>query len=91
MGEPPIEEAMLALDKELELGFDVVACIGASSNASFVADLLGKAHQRGIPTVEINPGESVGARPSHVRLPVSPAEGIASVFERVEMPQMLAN
>ena len=86
VGEPPIEHAMRTLERELATGFDVVACIGASSDASFVADLLGKTRERGIPTIEINPGMSVVAHESHVRLPVSPAIGVASVFEQVQMP-----
>jgi N-acetylmuramic acid 6-phosphate (MurNAc-6-P) etherase len=77
---------MQILERELATGFDVVACIGASSHAAFVADLLGKTRERGIPTVEINPGMSVVARDSHVRLPVSPAVGVASVFEQVQIP-----
>ncbi len=86
VGEPPIEEAMLALERELKRGFDVVACVGASSNASFVADLLGETQARGTPTIEINPGESVVAHAAHMRLPVTPAVGIASVFERMKTP-----
>jgi len=46
------------LHRELEKGFDVVFSIGTTSVFPYIAQPVLQAHQRGIPTVEINPGHT---------------------------------
>lgn len=46
------------LMEELDRGFDIVFSIGTSSLFPYIMDPVFKAEQKGIPTVEINPGET---------------------------------
>jgi NAD-dependent deacetylase len=46
------------LRRELDRGFDVVLSIGTSSLFPYIAEPVFAARERGIPTVEINPGET---------------------------------
>ena len=81
LGEPPLEEAMCAIERELEQGFDVVACIGTSGAAPLINDILHRAHARETKIVDINLGDSNISRAANIRLPVSPSIGVQRVLE----------
>jgi NAD-dependent deacetylase len=57
-GEMLPEEAIAQLSKVLEADPDLVVTIGTTSVFPYIAGPVWRASQRGIPTVEINPGES---------------------------------
>ena len=57
-GELLPEPALAELDRQIARGFDLVFSVGTSSLFPYVAWPVVEARQRGIPTVEINPGES---------------------------------
>ena len=54
LSDPAIEH----LQKELAQGFDIVFSVGTSSGFPYIITPLVEAKERGIPTVEINPGET---------------------------------
>lgn len=81
LGEPPIEEAMCAIERELEQGFDVVACVGTSGAAPLIEDILYQARERGTPIVDINYGESMLSRAANLRVPASPAVAIGRILD----------
>jgi NAD-dependent deacetylase len=52
------EDKVATLERELRRGFDVIFSVGTSSLFAYILEPLFVAHERGIPTVEINPGET---------------------------------
>lgn len=57
-GEALPQEALLRLDDALDAGFDLVFSIGTSSLFPYIVQPVVWARASGIPTVEINPGET---------------------------------
>jgi NAD-dependent deacetylase len=76
----------LALDRlydELEKGFDMVFSIGTSSVFPYIAQPVVWAAQAGIPTVEINPGQTVLSDIVRYRLPLGAAAAMTAVVNRM--------
>lgn len=60
-------EAVHRLYTELALGFDLVLSVGTTSVFPYIAEPVLRARRQGIPTVEINPGESAVSQAVGVR------------------------
>jgi NAD-dependent deacetylase len=69
-GEALPQAALIELDRELALGFDMVVVIGTTAVFPYIAAPVVLARRAGIPTLEINPGDSVVSDivENHVRL-----------------------
>jgi len=50
--------ALDALDREMQRGFDAVLSVGTTSAFPYIAGPVYEARRNGVPTIEINPGES---------------------------------
>ncbi len=68
----------------LEAGFDAVFSIGTSSAFQYIAQPVLWAARRGIPTVEINPGETVLSGIVDTRLPLGAAAAMTALIESLE-------
>lgn len=74
-------EAVEVMQRELERGFELVVSVGTSSLFPYIAGPVVDAAEQGVPTIEINPGQSVVSRvvDLHVRERAAAAfEGIAA-------------
>ncbi len=57
-GEALPPKAVLIYERELRLGFDLVFSVGTTSVFPYIAEPVRLARKEGVPTIEINPGES---------------------------------
>lgn len=78
-GELLPEPAVERLYQELEQGFDMVFSIGTTSVFPYIAGPVIEARRLGVPTVEINPGETEVSRLVDYKL----AAGAAASLERI--------
>ena len=62
--------------------FDLVMSIGTSSYFPYLVEPVIQAGRQGIPTVEINPGETVLSELVDVRLPLRAAESLEEIWKR---------
>lgn len=69
------------LRKELEAGFDVVFSIGTSSLFPYISEPVFRAQQLGIPTVEINPGESEVSDVVDIKLSARAAAALDRIWD----------
>ena len=76
--------ALDRLDRELAQGFDAVFTIGTTSVFPYIAGPVEAARRRGIPTVEINPGESEVSGLVDVRIRTGAREALAAIWETLE-------
>jgi NAD-dependent deacetylase len=79
-GEALPRAAISTLERELRAGFDAVFVIGTTAVFPYIAAPVVAANQAGIPTVEINPGDSSVSRWVDVRVRV----GARDALERLE-------
>ncbi len=82
-GEMLPEAALAHWYRELERGFDAVFSVGTSSVFPYIAGPVVEAAQLGIPTVEINPGETRVSRLVEVRVRRGAAETLAALMARL--------
>jgi len=73
--------ALERFEDELERGFDVVFSIGTSSLFAYVAQPVLLARRAGIPTVEINPGETDVSDIVDHRLAVPAAQALQAIWD----------
>lgn len=57
-GEALPDRALALYDREMQLGFDLVFSVGTTSLFPYIAAPVRQARREGVPTVEINPGDS---------------------------------
>jgi NAD-dependent deacetylase len=80
----------LPLDKvsrlyaELERGFDLVFSVGTTSVFPYIAEPVERAHQRGKPSIEINPGLTEVSHLVTIRLPLGAAEALDAIWKRYQ-------
>jgi NAD-dependent deacetylase len=79
---PPV--AVQRLVRALEEGFDLVFSVGTTSVFPYIAAPIAEALRRGVPTVEINPGESKVSHYVDHRLRLGAAEALAGLRRRLE-------
>lgn len=82
-GEMLPEEALERYLNALEEGFDLVFSIGTTSVFPYIAQPVIEAIQVGIPTVEINPGETRLSDHVAYQLPLGAAVALAALLERL--------
>lgn len=76
-----------ALDRlrcEMEQGFDIVFSIGTSSVFPYIQAPVIAARRLGIPTIEINPDETVLSALTDYRLPMRAAEAMDAIWKRFQ-------
>jgi NAD-dependent deacetylase len=78
------EEATRRLRRELETGFDAAISIGTSALFPYIQEPFVIARQRGIPTVEINPGETPLSHQVDYRLVMRAAEAMDIIWKRLQ-------
>ncbi len=71
--------ALAALQRELRVGFDLVLTIGTTSVFPYIAQPVIAAARGGVPTIEINPGESEVSELVDLRLRAGAAETLAAL------------
>lgn len=72
---------MARLEAELDRGFDVVFSVGTSSLFAYILEPLFVAQERGIPTVEINPGETDASSMVDHRIQLGAAAALGALAE----------
>jgi NAD-dependent deacetylase len=70
----------------LEAGTDLVFSVGTTSVFPYIAEPVIHALRRGVPTVEINPGESRVSRAVDIRLRMGAAAALGAIRQRLENP-----
>lgn len=79
---PPAKLA--ALWRELGRGFDLVVSVGTSSRFPYVAEPVLRARAAGVPTVEIDPGETEVSRLVDVKISARAAESLDALWARYQ-------
>lgn len=82
-GEMLPEAALSRYYRELEAGFDVVLSIGTTSVFPYIAGPVVAAVQAGIPSIEINPGETSVSRIVDVRIRAGAAAALAALAQGI--------
>lgn len=72
------------LYRELAAGFDVVFSVGTTSVFPYIAEPVLRASHVGVPTVEINPGESDVSNVVDVRLAMGAADALDAIWRRYQ-------
>ena len=85
-GELLPEAAIIRLYEELALGFDMVFSVGTTSTFPYIADPVIEARRAGIPTVEINPGETVVSDFVDFKLAAGAALCLTRLWEGLQQP-----
>ena len=76
--------AVERLEALLDAGVDLVFSVGTTSVFPYIAEPVLAARRAGVPTVEINPGDSEVSRVVDVRLRLGAAEALAALRHRLE-------
>lgn len=82
-GEMLPEAALDALYKQLQRGFDVVLTIGTTSGFPYIAGPVHEARRAGIPTIEINPGETAVSAVVDYRLKQRAATAMRDIWAKL--------
>lgn len=82
-GEMLPDEALNRLRRELEIGFETVFSIGTSSVFPYIQEPVVQAHRMGVPTVEINPTETVVSDWADYRLAMGAAVAMDEIWKRL--------
>jgi NAD-dependent deacetylase len=80
-GEMLPDEAVRAMHAQLAEGFDAVVSIGTTSVFPYIAGPVIDAALAGVPTIEINPGQSVVSELVSVRLEAGAVEALTAIRE----------
>lgn len=83
-GEMLPDEAMSTLRREAEQGFDAVICVGTSAIFPYIQATVVVANKLGLPTVEINPSETVLSPQVDYRLALGAAMALEEIWQRLE-------
>ncbi|OQA34541.1 MAG: NAD-dependent protein deacetylase [Betaproteobacteria bacterium ADurb.Bin341] len=82
-GEALPQQALERFYDEMEEGFDLVFSVGTTSVFPYIAQPVVWAARAGIPTVEINPGETMISEYVAYKLPLGAAKALQSLLERL--------
>lgn len=85
-GELLPEGAVFHLYEQLALGFDMVFSVGTTSTFPYIAEPVFEARRAGIPTVEINPSETVVSDFVDFKLAAGAAVCLTRLWERLQKP-----
>jgi NAD-dependent deacetylase len=78
-GEMLPDDAVRMMQRQLAMGFDAVVSIGTTSVFPYIAGPVIEAALAGVPTIEINPGQSVVSELVSLRLEARAAEALTAV------------
>lgn len=81
-GEALPRDAVDTLQDQLDAGFDLVFSVGTSSLFPYITEPVMIAHESGIPTVEINPGQTGIADMISIKIPAGAAESLNAIWSR---------
>ncbi len=81
-GEMLAKEKLAVLQEQMARGFDVVFSIGTSSLFPYIIEPVMLAHEAGVPTVEINPGETEIADLIEIKIAAGAAEALDAIWSR---------
>jgi NAD-dependent deacetylase len=81
-GEALPEEALSRLYREAETGFGAVFSIGTSSVFPYIQEPVLQARRMGVPTFEINPGETILSDEVDYHLSMNAADAMDEIWER---------
>jgi len=84
-GEMLPEQKIERLYAEMEQGFDLVLSVGTTSVFPYISEPVLAARRAGVPTVEINPGETEISALVDCWLQMGAAEALAALWERVDV------
>ncbi|NLX96947.1 MAG: NAD-dependent protein deacylase [Rhodopirellula sp.] len=76
------EEAVRRLRREWDVGFGAVFSVGTSSVFPYIQEPMVAARRMGVPTVEINPSETVVSAYADYRLPLGAAQALHEIWIR---------
>lgn len=79
-GEVLPRDAVETLQRELEIGFDVVFSLGTTSVFPYIAAPVTIAKRKGVPTIEINPGHSSVSDVADIRLAARAAVAMEAIL-----------
>ena len=82
-GEQLPQDALERFYDELERGFDLVFSVGTTSVFPYIAQPVLWAARQGIPTVEINPGQTTVSDEVAYRLPLGAAKAMTALLARI--------
>jgi NAD-dependent deacetylase len=79
-GEMLPQKTLASLRIEREKGFDAVFSVGTSSLFEYIIEPIQRARESGIPTVEINPGETEVSELVDIRIKAGAAEALDAIW-----------
>ena len=82
--EPLPEEALSQLRREVEIGFGAVFSIGTSAVFHYIQEPVVAARRMGVPTIEINPSETVLSQHADYRLVMGAATAMDEIWSRFQ-------
>lgn len=80
--EPLPQEAVSMLCREMEIGFGVVFSVGTSSLFPYIQEPIISAQRMGVPTIEINPAETILSPTVDYRLRMGAARAMDEIWRR---------
>lgn len=83
-GEMLPEFALEQLRREFHTGFGMVISVGTSSLFPYIQEPVIAARKLGLPTVEINPGETLISGHVDYRIPLGAADALHEIWERFQ-------
>ena len=73
------DEAVALMQREMRRGFDLIVSIGTTSVFPYIAGPVIAAARAGIPTIEVNPGDTSVSEVVEVRLRAGAVEALTAV------------
>ena len=83
--EPLPVDALDTLRRELSAGFGAVICIGTTGVFPYIQEPVLLARSAGVPTIEINPGETILSHHVDYRLPMGAADALDAIWRGLEI------
>jgi NAD-dependent deacetylase len=81
-GELLPQEKLREVSRQLHDGFDLVLSVGTSSLFPYIAEPVLIARTQGVPTVEINPGDTVVSQVVEYRIQAGAADALDLLWDR---------
>ena len=82
-GEALPQKAIAEIFAQIELGFDAVLSVGTSSLFPYIRMPITEARRQGVPTIEINPSETVISRDVDYHLPLGASDALGQIWSIV--------
>lgn len=82
-GEMLPESGINRIHSEFEHGFDIIFSVGTSSAFPYISGPVVHGKQRGIPTVEINPGQTPISRYVDFKIPMTAKEALTKIHDQM--------